>query len=80
MVMTVIMHDAVEKLGPAVAEAYRAHTLFDVLYADDTLILGLSPANAPISHKSWSRLAPHMVWLCTGTKLEQWQFAAKAQF
>ena len=45
MVMTVIMHDAVEKLGPAAAEAYRAHTLFDVLYADDTLIMGSSPAN-----------------------------------
>lgn len=45
MVMTVIMHDAVDKLGAAASDAYRAHTLFDVLYADDTLILGCSPAN-----------------------------------
>ena len=39
------MHDAMDKLGPAAAEAYRAYTLFDVLYADDTLILDSPLAN-----------------------------------
>ena len=40
MVMTVLMHDAVANLEPAAAEAYRAGRLYDLLYADDTLILG----------------------------------------
>ena len=38
--MTVLMHDAVANLVPAAAEAYKAGRLYDLLYADDTLILG----------------------------------------
>ena len=45
MVMTVIMHDAIASLGPAPADAYLNGSLYDVLYADDTLILGTCARN-----------------------------------
>ena len=40
MVMTVLMHDAVANLVPTAAEAYKAGRLYDLLYADYSLILG----------------------------------------
>jgi hypothetical protein len=43
--MTVIMFDATAKLGVAAAEAYRQDTIYDILYADDTLLLGTSADN-----------------------------------
>jgi hypothetical protein len=45
MVMTIIMHDAVAALGKAPSQAYKDNHLFDVLYADDTLLLGMDAAN-----------------------------------
>jgi len=45
IVTTVIMHDAVATLGTSAAQAYRDSRLFDVLYADDTLLLGLTAAD-----------------------------------
>jgi len=45
IVMTVIMFDATAKLGVPAAEAYRQGTLYDILYADDTLLLGTSADN-----------------------------------
>ena len=38
--MSVIMHDALASLGPEAAEAYKKNRLFDILYADDTLLIG----------------------------------------
>ena len=40
--MTIIMHDAVSALASAPSEAYKDGRLYDVLYADDTLLLGTS--------------------------------------
>jgi hypothetical protein len=40
--MTIIMHDAVAELPPVPLQAYSKGHLYDVLYADDTLILGTS--------------------------------------
>ena len=45
MVMTVIMHDSISALGRAPSDAYRDGSLYDVLYADDTLILGSCARN-----------------------------------
>ena len=45
IVMTVIMHDAVASLAPSSAQAYSDSRLFDVLYADDTLLLGSTAAD-----------------------------------
>jgi len=45
IVMTVIMHDAVASLGPSSALAYSDSRLFDVLYADDTLLIGSTAAD-----------------------------------
>ena len=43
--MTVIMHDAVALLGPSTSQAFCNSQLFDVLYADDTLLLGAAAAD-----------------------------------
>ena len=43
MVMSVIMHDAVGMLSPPAREAYRKGALADIVYADDTLLLSVSP-------------------------------------
>lgn len=45
IVMTVLMHDAVELLGPQARAAYEQGGLADLAYADDTLLLGLSSAH-----------------------------------
>ena len=42
IVMSVLMHNARALLSAEAAEAVREHSLFDVLYADDTIILGTS--------------------------------------
>jgi len=42
MVMTVLMADAVKMLPPAARSAYEAGDLSDLVYADDTLLLGVS--------------------------------------
>ena len=44
IVMTVLMTDAYEMLGPGAKRACEQNNLFDVLYADDTLIIGNSTA------------------------------------
>ena len=41
MVMTVITHDSATSLGGQSRNAYHVNELFDILYADDTLLLGL---------------------------------------
>jgi hypothetical protein len=38
--MTVIMYDATAELGAPAAHANKHGTLYDLLYADDTLIIG----------------------------------------
>ena len=43
ILMTVLMNDAYKSLGPQVQEAYQQGRLYDVLYADDTFLLGTSP-------------------------------------
>jgi hypothetical protein len=45
MLMTVMMHDAVEKLPPEDRDLLRRGSLAELLYADDTLLLSVS-ANA----------------------------------
>lgn len=40
IVMTVLMHDAVELLGPQARAAYEQGDLADLAYADDTLLFG----------------------------------------
>ena len=45
IVMTAIMFDATAKLGVSATEAYIQGTLYDILYADDTLLLGTSADN-----------------------------------
>ena len=40
MVMTLVVHDAVDQLGAADQLLVRTHRLAAVLYADDTLLLG----------------------------------------
>ena len=42
MLMTVMMHDAVEKLPPEDRELLRKGSLAELLYADDTLLLSVS--------------------------------------
>jgi len=44
IVMTVLMGDAVAMLSPTGAQAFKDGSLFDVLYADATILLGSSPA------------------------------------
>ena len=41
--MTILMHDAVELLTPECRWARDGNSLFDLLYADDTLLLGCDP-------------------------------------
>ena len=43
--MTVLMHDAVNLLSPAARAAYEKGELADLVYADDTLLLGVSSAH-----------------------------------
>ena len=43
VVMSVLMHDAVGMLGPEAHASYRNGTLADITFADDTLLLGVSP-------------------------------------
>jgi len=38
--MSMLMHDATTMVSPACGEALRSRSLFDLLYADDTLIVG----------------------------------------
>ena len=40
--MTMLMHDAVALLSPAARESYNKGNLADIVYADDTLLLGVS--------------------------------------
>ena len=40
IVMTALMRDAVAGLSPGAAEAYKKDDLEDVLFADDTLLIG----------------------------------------
>jgi len=42
--MTVLMENAQAMLSPAAQQAFSEHRLYDVLYADDTLIIGTSAA------------------------------------
>ena len=42
IVMTVLMHDAVSNLNGAALLAYNRGDLADIVYADDTLLLGTS--------------------------------------
>ena len=42
MLMTMLMHDAIEFLSPAARESYNKGDLADIVYADDTLLLGVS--------------------------------------
>jgi len=44
IVMTVLMDRARKSLSPGARQALELHQLFDVLYADDTLIAGANPA------------------------------------
>jgi hypothetical protein len=43
IVMSVLMQDAVELLGPEARRAYDQGDLADLAYADDTMLLGVSP-------------------------------------
>ena len=45
VVMSVLMHDAVQLLGPSARAAYDRGDLADLAYADDTLLLGVSSAH-----------------------------------
>ena len=40
IVMTILMESASSKLGPEARVAVQGHRFFEVLYADDTLLLG----------------------------------------
>ena len=42
MVMSVLLHDAVSMLQDGARAAYRRGDLADVIYADDTLLIGVS--------------------------------------
>ena len=42
ILMTMLMHDAVELLSPAAKESYNKGDLANIVYADDTLLLGVS--------------------------------------
>ena len=42
MVMTVLLRDVVDSLGPEAGEAYWRGDLADLVYADDTLLMGVS--------------------------------------
>jgi hypothetical protein len=42
VVMSAVMHDAVQMLSPSTKAAYDNGTLADIVYADDTLLLGAS--------------------------------------
>ena len=44
IVMTLLMHDTIQLLSTAGQQAFRDGTLFDVLYADDTILLGSDAA------------------------------------
>ena len=41
--MSIIMADVVARLEPNAAQAYRENQLFELLYADDTLLIGANP-------------------------------------
>ena len=43
--MSIIMHDSIDKLGETSSLAYEQGTLYDILYADDTLLVGTSAKN-----------------------------------
>ena len=45
IVMTVVLHDAVSLLSPAAKRAYDDAALADLIYADDTLLIGVSAAH-----------------------------------
>ena len=45
IVMTVLLHDAVGLLGSTAEAAYQKGDLSDLLFADDTLLLGVSDVN-----------------------------------
>ena len=45
IVMTVLMTDAYASLPACVLEAHQANRLYDILYADDTLLLGLDASH-----------------------------------
>jgi len=70
MVMTVIMHDSIPALGRAPADAYRDGSLYDVLYADDTLILGSGASNVEALATSVEKVggAYGMTLHCTKTQ------------
>jgi hypothetical protein len=45
IVMSIIMHDSIAKLGETSSQAYNKGALYDILYADDTLLIGTSATN-----------------------------------
>ena len=45
MLMTVLMHDAVEFLGPTARSQLKSGDLADLGFADDTLLMGVSQAS-----------------------------------
>ena len=45
VVMSVLLHDAVAALGPEARAAYERGDLADLVYADDTLLMGVSDAH-----------------------------------
>ena len=45
MVMTVVLHDAKQMLSTGATTAYEKEDLADLVYADDTLLLGVNPAH-----------------------------------
>ena len=46
IVMDMVLRDSVAKLNGPAQEAYRHGSLYELLYADDTLLIGTSAANA----------------------------------
>ena len=45
IVMIVLMHDAYSMLSMTAQKVCRNHRLYDILYADDTLLLGIGARN-----------------------------------
>ena len=45
MAMSVLLQDALSQLSPAAAEAYANGDLSDIVYADDTFLLGVNAAH-----------------------------------
>ena len=60
--MSVLLHDAVQLLSPGAAAQYAQSDLADLVYADDTLILGVKADRLEEYFPHFTLLGKGMAW------------------